>query len=109
VITFSKPVKEGSSATYAVTLTDEDGNTVTPSAVTWTLGDTEGNIVNSRDDVSGTPGNPTNITLVAADTKYEDGPYRQLIVKFTYNSTYGTGLTANEELRISIKDLFDVS
>lgn len=109
MITFSKPVKEGSNVTYAITLTDEDGTEVTPSAVLWTLGDTEGNIVNLRDDVAGTPGNPTNITLTPADTKYADGAYRELIVKFTYNSTYGVGLTANEELRISIKDLFNVT
>lgn len=108
MIQISKPAKDGSSVTFACTLKDEDKTAVTPTAVAWTLGDEAGNIVNSRDDVSGTPGNPTTITLTANDLQYSDGPRRDLVVKMTYNSSYGIGLISNESIRFSIEDIFDV-
>lgn len=109
MIKINKLAKDGSSATFACTLYDEDGTSVTPSAVAWTLSDASGTVVNSRDDVAGTPGDPTYITLVTADLKHSDGANRDLVVKCTYNSTYGVGLIANESIRFSIEDIFDVS
>ena len=46
---------------------DEDGNAKSPDSVTWTLTDKYGTIINSREDVSETPGTSIDMVLYGDD------------------------------------------
>lgn len=83
-------------STYSVTIayTDEDGNSITPSAVTWTLKDANSNTINSRSDVNiSVPGTSNDIILSGADLTISGNDNKRiLIVDITYSSDYGAGL-----------------
>ena len=64
---------EDGSASYTATwYHPTTGLTVTPTAVTWTLTDGAGTIINSREDVVATPGATNTIILVADDLEILD-------------------------------------
>jgi hypothetical protein len=65
-------IVEESSRKYTVTWIDSDGDPVQPIAVTWTLTDRDGTVINSRSGVSETPGLTNTITLGAADLALAD-------------------------------------
>lgn len=98
-------------STYVVTVafTDEDGDAVTPTAAAWSLRDGNGAIVNSREDVSATPGTSIDIVLQGDDLNADDGLARILTVEATYNSDLGTGLPLKDEVTFTIDDLIGVS
>ncbi|OEU68511.1 MAG: hypothetical protein BBJ57_07475 [Desulfobacterales bacterium PC51MH44] len=84
---------EGSSFQVTATFFDESGNPVAPTALTWTLTDLDGSIVNSREDVViSTPSSEESILLEGDDLAVDGNDQVQRIVTFvgTYDSaTHG--------------------
>ena len=97
-------------STYVVTaaFTDAAGAAVIPDSITWSLSDGDGNIVNSRTDVSiAVPAASNDIVLSGADLDYDDGPERILIVEAVYDSTEGLNLPLKGECHFRIDDLIN--
>lgn len=96
-------------STYVVdlTFTDENGDAVTPTAVTWTLTDELGNVVNGRDAVSATAAATVTVVLSGLDLAVGGdlvGVWRRLLVEATYTSDLGAGLPLKDEIRFKIGD-----
>lgn len=104
-------------STYVITLTFADAadDAVTPSAVTWTLTDGAGNVINARTNVTATPGPTVVIVLSGADLALQlgetgDGTYKRLLtVQATYSSTEGSGLPLKEEHLFALRPLVAVT
>jgi hypothetical protein len=86
-------------STYVVTAAfyDEDGVAVVPTAIHWSLQNSDGVVINSRSNVLvAVPAASVNIVLTGDDLALEDtdneSEVRRLVVASTYNSTLGTGL-----------------
>ena len=110
--TFTTPVpNEKGTAVLGVAFTDEDGNAVTPSSITWTLTDINGTIINSRDAVPITPATSVNIVLSGDDLALDAGvsDTRIVTVEWVYTSSYGTGLPGKDQAKFSIEDLVAVT
>lgn len=104
--TLDTHANDQSSYTVECSFTDEDGNAVAPVSLQWTLLSPTRAVVNSRENVNVTsPSATETITLVPADLNHDDGAYRYLVLDWTYNSNYGTGLAAREQIRINIDDI----
>lgn len=104
----SESVTENGSAVFTVAFTDPDENAVTPETITWSLYDSDDVIINSREDVAVvTPASTIYIVLDGDDLEIDsdDDVNRRLIISWTYNSTYGTGLNGREVVEFSIDDL----
>lgn len=98
-------------STYQVTaaFTDAAGDSVVPSAITWTLTDRDGTVINSREDVAvATPAASIDIVLSGDDLKYSDGAKRILTIEATYDSDEGSDLPLKQESVIKIDDLINV-
>lgn len=98
-------------ATLVVTVAwlDDASAAVTPSAATWTLTDTDGRIVNSRENVAITGLSTSNaIVLSGADLALPstlNGPQRVLLVEYTYSSSAGSDLPGKAQCVFTIEDL----
>ncbi len=86
-------------STYVATVSfyDEDGVAAIPTAIQWTLKDSDFQVVNGRSNVPvAVPAASINILLYEDDLALNDSDaeyeVRYLIVAATYNSTLGTGL-----------------
>ena len=99
-------IEEG---TYLIqyTFTDEDGTTVVPSAVLWTLTDRDGATINGRTGVSATAATTVSILLTGTDLTIVAGKAneRLMLIEWTYTSTYGSGLAGKEEATFIIDNL----
>ena len=96
-------------STYVVdlTFTDENGDAVTPTAVTWTLTDELGNVVNGRDGVTVSPVAEVAVVLSGLDLAVGGdlaGLGRRLLVEATYDSDLGSNLSLKDEVRFKIGD-----
>lgn len=96
---------ENSTFPVRLTFTDEDGAALVPSAVTWTLTDLAGLVINSREDVAATPGATVTIVLSGADLEVGSAVQveRMLTVEATYSSSLGAGLPLVEEIRFYLQ------
>ena len=108
-ITDSKGV-EGSTIVFKCDFTDEDGVAVAPVTLTWTWTDTDGTVINSREDVEVvTPASTEHIVLTGDDLQIVgvdgDQESRIFTLKWTYDSTYGTGLYGKESVQVAIENL----
>jgi hypothetical protein len=105
-------VNEGSAAAFACTFADEDGLPATPLAITWSLTDEHGVVINSRDHVVvAAMSNPSTIVIDAADTQLsgpDDTGLRLLTVMWTYTSAHAAGLHGTAEFWFSIAPLVAV-
>lgn len=86
---------------------DEAGNPVVPNTGTlkWTLTDSTGRVVNSRQDVSHTPASSIDIVLKGLDLVVGEpylGGERRVLVEWEYDSTLGEDLPGTEEIRFII-------
>ena len=94
------------------TFADEDDAGVVCDTLTWTLSDMDGNVLNGRSEVAITPSATTetivlfgtDLSMVASQTNE-----RLLTLHWTYSSSYGTNLPANEQATFMIDDLKKVS
>lgn len=111
VETIGPNVREKGTAVFTIAFTDETDAAVTPSAITWTLTDLDGNIVNSRNAVAvGTPANSIVIVLSGNDLIIgAHGTKRQLLVQATYDSDAGSDLPNNQAINFVITDLVAVT
>ena len=100
-------------STYIVTMNfqDENEESVTPTAATWTLTDESGNVINSRDDValSGLAAE-MEVVLSGDDLALADGfsgnaEKRIFTVEATYNSDLGVGLPLRDQLEFPVYNL----
>ena len=99
-------------STFAVTaaFTDEDGDAVTPSAITWTLCNEQGAIINSlQDQVVSSPAASITIVLSGADLQIlnedNESETRHLEVSATYDSALGSDLPSNERAEFKVINL----
>ena len=104
------PAKKGTAKVTISSFKDESGEAVTLTAVTWTLTDQVGNVINSRSAVSVTPGMSVSFLLTGDDLAIGgNGRQRVLTIVATYNSTLGTGLTAPAQAFFKIEDMVGVA
>lgn len=92
--------------------TDEDGAGVAPNAITWTLSDTDGNVINGRSAVTvAVPATSNTITLAGTDLSVVAGQTleRLFLIEWSYNSSYGSGLVDREQATFLIDDLKKVT
>lgn len=96
---------EESTAKITIVFTDEDEAAVTPSAITWTLTDADGTVINSRDGVSvDSPASTINIALSGDDLAIQAGETGEAVSRiFTIEATYSSDLGADLPLKDSLK------
>ncbi len=110
-VIISTAAREGSTFVITCTFKDETGTAVSPDTMTWTLTDTDGNIINGRDGVTiASPSASEVIVLSGSDLPVINGD-RLLILTLegTYTSVNGAGLPLKEQVQFSVKDLTAVS
>ena len=101
--------------TYVITvsLTDEDGTGLTPTDLTWTLMNLDGQLINDRKESTfdNALSSANDIVLSTNDLALSDPnkPVRVILVEGTYTSSYGVGLPLKEQCKFSIKDLVGVT
>jgi len=103
---------EGSTYVITASFTDEDGSAVVPDTVTWTLTDTLGTVINSRQDVSETPASSIEIVLTGDDLAVDgyNSPVRVFTVEGTYTSlTHGAGLLLTGSATFTVERLAGVA
>jgi len=108
----SVSASEGSTYIVTLTFTDENGEAVVPDTVTWTLTDTLGTVINSREDVSETPAGSIEIALTGDDLAVDgySSPVRVFTVEATYtSSTFGADLPLTASARFTVEALAGVS
>lgn len=104
------PAEKGTAKVTVASFTDESGTSVTPTAITWTLTDRQGNVINSRTAVSVTPASSVSFLLTGNDLAISNNiRHRVITIAATYDSTLGTGLTAREQAFFTIEDMAAVS
>jgi len=111
--TLETRANEESTFIITVSFLDEDNSSVTPTAITWTLTDKDGNIINSREDVSISTGTSVDVVLTGDDLSLQSTESKKakrvLTISATYNSDAGTGLSLKDEVTFYVTDLVAVS
>lgn len=95
--------------TYVITaaFTDDDGAAVVPNSITWTLLDTDEEVVNGREDEEVTPA-ASSIEIVLQGDDLTPGR-KTLLIEATYDSDAGSGLPLKKAVYIAVDDLPGVS
>lgn len=116
MITISTEANEQGTAFITFDFTDENGDAKTPVSLKWTLTDSSGTVINSREQVAVVAlASSVTITLSGNDLQIlstesaKRAVYRWIIVEATYNSTLGNGLPATEEGRFLLNNLHYIS
>lgn len=102
---------ERSTFVVRVAFFDEEAAAVAPTAASWSLTDTDGVVVNSRDDVAISPlATTATIVLSGADLAVSGAVSvtRVLTVEATYTSSLGSGLPLKQEIRFPVDPLVAV-
>jgi len=100
------PANEESTYVIQATFTDEDGAPVVPSAVSWSLRNRHGVIVNDREDIAIAPESQLDIVLYGDDLDVEaHGRLRVITISATYDSDIGQGMPLTEEAELMITPL----
>ena len=102
---------EGSTYIINAAFTDEDGSAAAlKTGSTWSLTDTAGNIINSREDQTITAGSTdVDIVLTCADLLIGTNAEERIIyIDGTYDSTLGNDLCLKDEAHFFITDLVNV-
>lgn len=108
--TITQKVNEKSTAIFTVSLTDEDGKSVVPKSLAWSLVGSEGGVVNSRERVAIEPPTSANDIVLSGDDLAMVNPAlreekRWLVVEGTYASDAGEGLPFTDEVQFTIYNL----
>lgn len=103
-------LNEKGTGVVVASFSDETGSTVVPSLVTWSLTDSEGNIINDRKDVVVGISSSVTIVLYGDDLKVlpNDNYERKLTISAVYSSSLGDDLPLNDELTFYINDLVNI-
>lgn len=108
ITTISDHVAEESTAVFSCAFKDEDGQAITPTSATWTLTDTSGTVINSRDAVTITPmATSVDVVLSRDDLAISSGfdgsaEERVLTVEAVYDSDIGSDLPVKAECHFFI-------
>ena len=95
--------------------TDEDGDSVTPASnVLWTLTDTSGTVINSRQDEVESAAATVDIVLSGDDLAIQAGETaqyveRRILVETTYDSSLGSGLPLKKSGAFLVANLVAVT
>ena len=107
-------IKATEESTYIVSsaFTDEDGNALVPTSITWTLTDMDGSVINSREDVAvAVPAATIYVVLSGDDLAVgatEANPVRIVTISAVYTSSYGVGLPLKKAAAFKIENLISV-
>lgn len=108
IATITEHLAEEGTGVFTCAFKDEDGAGVTPSSATWTLTDTAGAVINSRDAVViASLAASVDIVLSGDDLALSSGfsgsaEERVLTVEFVYTSDAGSDLPGKGECRFFI-------
>jgi len=81
----------------------------TPTALTWSLTDDDGNVINSRTGVAIVTPGTSNAVVISGDDLKDDGEGRIFTLNGVYNSsTYGNNLPIKAQARFVIGKWIDV-
>jgi len=109
-VTLSTSAIEKSTFVITATFKDENGSAVTPTSITWTLTDGDGNVINNRDAVSITPNTSVDIVLSGDDLALTSGSaLRILTTEAVYSSSAGTNLPLKDSVSFLVKNLVAVT
>ena len=97
-----------------VLLKNEDGVVTIPDTFKWSLTDSDGNIVNSLEDIEIEElGQVQTVFLYGDDLQMVSGTgsnrMRRLLIEATYTSDFGIGLPVNDEYIFYVKDLLYIT
>jgi len=110
ILTSDKAVEK---STFIITANffNEDDNAVIPNNIKWTLSDSSGDIINSREDVViVVPAATVTIVLSDDDLAIIDTDLNRFFtIEADYDSALGSGLPLNEELQFKIRPLVNVT
>jgi len=101
--------------TYAITctFTDEDDAAVTPDSIVWSLTDTDGTVINNRDQVAvAVPASSVEIVLSGDDLEVTETAgfvERRFIVEIVFDSDLGNNLPHKDECTFSLENLTKVT
>lgn len=101
---------EESTLAIVISFTDEDGNAETPATANWTLTDDDGDVINSREEVT-ISSLDTSVTVVLSgdDLALQSGEsgsaVRRFVVQGTYNSDLGNGLPMIDSVAFPVRDV----
>jgi len=104
---FTTHAKEEGTFIVNAAFADEDGNAETPSAVTWTLTDTSGNVINSREDEVITPDESVDIILSGDDLALQLDESGNVVRVLTVEALYDSDLQNNLPLKSAVKFIID--
>jgi hypothetical protein len=83
---------QGGSVGMKITIVDENGDALIPTAATWTLTDLEGNVINSRTDVAISPlASEMTVLMSGDDLQIADETNEYEIQLFSFEGTYDPG------------------
>lgn len=106
--------EEKSTLIVTAAFADEDGGDVIPSSITWTLTDSAGIVINSREDVEvASPAASVDIVLSGDDLALQTGEsgsvLRVLTVESIYDSGAGSDLPLKDSVKFLLNDLVAIS
>lgn len=100
-------VLERSTVALVTSFRDEDDELVTPTAISWSLTDGDGNVVNARAAVDVAPAETVTVVLSGDDlalTQGDDGR-RQVVVRATYDGALGDDLPIVGVLEFTVRNV----
>lgn len=98
-------VVEESSAVFTVSFTDEDGAAVVPTTLAWTLTDSNGLVINGRENVAiATPAASVTVTLTGDDLALASKKLRKRHLTILGTYTGGGGEMYLKDVAIFIID-----
>lgn len=99
---------EGSTFIIRVSFFNENGNSVIPAVISWTLTDIKGNVINNREDIIFENSESiVNIVLSGDDLSLDDDSpaVRVATVKAIYSSDLGSNLVLQEDYQFMISNV----
>jgi hypothetical protein len=100
-------VLERSTVALVTSFRDEGGELITPTAISWSLTDGDGNTVNGRSAVDVAPANQVTVVLSGDDLALAQGDdgRRQVVVRATYDGALGDDLPIVGVLEFTVRNV----
>lgn len=101
-------VLERSTLALVASFRDEADELITPTAITWSLTDGDGNVLNERDELAVTPPANTITVVLAGDdlamAAGDDGR-RQVVIRATYDGDLGDDLPITGLIEFTVRNV----